>query len=339
MAWECLEHYRCECGHDSAPSQDEYKSRIIKSVHGDKSAVTTESKPKEETQMTQMMQRHSIATPVKFNWRDVVTDYTFRNLTVASDRLPAIGSIAELMKPDAKQDYAAGLWKQDFAAHLLWYVPGNENFKAQVSLRHETYNAPSWSWVSVTGPIRYFVPLSRPELDHYTISAEVLQVQVEASGPSPFGKAKGGHAIVYGLVVPVFVDWYSYEVDPGHPFGQRIRVAADGEEDWNFGGMQIAGDVCLDVKGGDRLDEEGEEHWDGLRGLGFEVYEHDELFVLMVMHCSRGAYDEVNFLLLTQDWGQDAYRRVGYFGGPQVQNWEICKFLYPKYETTWNTLR
>ncbi|KAE8448309.1 hypothetical protein EG329_009553 [Mollisiaceae sp. DMI_Dod_QoI] len=312
MAWECLEHYRCECKLESTPTQGGYKARIIRNLHQESQ---TETKSTAITKPTMSG---------RFDWRDVVIDYTFRNLTVASDRLPAIGGVTELMKPNAVQGYAARLWKEDFAAHLLWYVPGCENFVKQVSLRHATYNAPSWSWASVTGPIRYFLPLTRPALDHYNISVEVLQVEVELSGPTPFGKIKGGYVVLRGLVAPVAVRTFAREIDAGHPFGQMVHVSIDSGE-WNPADLQVKGDVCLDVKGGDGKDKDGKMHWDGLRKLGFEINMHDELFVLMVMHRSQGYYDQVHFLLLKQDWSQQgAYQRVGYLGGPQVQNWQMC---------------
>ncbi|KAH6706633.1 heterokaryon incompatibility protein-domain-containing protein [Leptodontidium sp. MPI-SDFR-AT-0119] len=306
MAWECTIEYRCECQASPTPNSQGYKSKFLRNY----SPATTYDSVEYRS--------------FKFNWSQIVTDFTHRNLTVGTDRLPAIGGISELMKPDSANDYAAGLWKKDFALHLLWYVPGFSSFNATTSRRHKEYIAPSWSWASVTGPIRYFAPLIHTE-SKYKIEVEILDIDLVLSGPNPFGSLKDGHIIVRGLLAPTHLSLLQVQLDPGHPFGIRISV---GQFDPNEPDPRHTpkGDLCFDVKGN------GETNYDainkqpgGTEKHNFEIKMWEDLYCLMVMYRSEEYYDEVHIIVLRESSREHgAYERVGYLGGPQqMQSWEI----------------
>jgi hypothetical protein len=306
IAWECATEYRCECRAAPTPNTKGYKSRFLRNF----SPATTYDDPEYR--------------PFRFSWAQIVTDFTHRNLTVATDRLPAVGGIAEMMKPNAADDYAAGLWKKDLALHLLWYVPGFDGFKATTSRRHKEYVAPSWSWASVTGPIRYFAPLIHTE-KKYKIEVEVLEIYTALAGPNPFGSLRDGHIVVRGLLAPTHLSLLQVQLDPGHPFGIGISV---GQFDPNEPDPRHTpkGDLCFDVKGTGETNYMAINQQPGGSGKHqFEVKMWEDLYCLMVMYRAEEYYDEVHFVVLRKSKREPgAFERVGYLGGPQqMQSWEI----------------
>lgn len=83
------------------------------------------------------------------HWQLFVGEYTTRNLTVRTDKLPAIQSVAEEMTAVTGQKYIrfAGMWQSNLRHELLWFVSMG---KAE---RLDTRRAPSWSWAAVEGQI------------------------------------------------------------------------------------------------------------------------------------------------------------------------------------------
>lgn len=83
------------------------------------------------------------------HWQLFVGEYSTRHLTVVTDKLPAIQSVAEEMVAVTGQKYIrfAGMWQSNLRHELLWVVWMG---KAE---RLDTWRAPSWSWASVEGQI------------------------------------------------------------------------------------------------------------------------------------------------------------------------------------------
>ncbi|KAI0533551.1 HET-domain-containing protein [Xylaria digitata] len=82
-------------------------------------------------------------------WELFIDEYMLRSLTVSTDRLPAIQSVAEEMAAATGQKYIqfAGMWQSNLRNELLWCVIFGE------AKRPDTWRAPSWSWAAVEGPI------------------------------------------------------------------------------------------------------------------------------------------------------------------------------------------
>ncbi|KAJ3560947.1 hypothetical protein NPX13_g9126 [Xylaria arbuscula] len=85
-------------------------------------------------------------------WQLFVSEYTTRNLTVATDRLPALQSIAEELATATGEIYihSAGMWLSNLRKELLWNVAFGE------AKRPDVWRAPSWSWAAVEGEISLF---------------------------------------------------------------------------------------------------------------------------------------------------------------------------------------
>ncbi|PVH69309.1 HET-domain-containing protein, partial [Cadophora sp. DSE1049] len=77
---------------------------------------------------------------VMSTWYRIVTQYSRKDLTRDSDKLPAISGIASAVKEITGYTYLAGIWGED-PKGLLWFSDG--------SLTPNTaYRGPSWSWAS-----------------------------------------------------------------------------------------------------------------------------------------------------------------------------------------------
>jgi hypothetical protein len=85
-------------------------------------------------------------------WWAAVNEYSMRDLTNASDKLPAIRGLAVYLHDEylsgRDSQYIMGQWTNSMSAGLLWYVDLGAGRQ-----RPELYRAPSWSWASVEGVI------------------------------------------------------------------------------------------------------------------------------------------------------------------------------------------
>jgi hypothetical protein len=85
----------------------------------------------------------SKGTKARSDWQYIVEDFTGRNLTFNSDKLPALSGYANYAHSKTLDTYLAGLWKGDILAQLLWCVDSRTTV---ASSRAKVYRAPSWSW-------------------------------------------------------------------------------------------------------------------------------------------------------------------------------------------------
>ncbi|KAJ4417378.1 hypothetical protein N0V85_001887 [Neurospora sp. IMI 360204] len=98
-----------------------------------------------------------LATTMKHRWFLLAEDYSVRQLTQETDKLPALSGVAQSYQqyfgPREKAVYLAGTWSTHLPDALLWATrqPSDDSF----AIRASTYIAPSWSWTSVRTPISY----------------------------------------------------------------------------------------------------------------------------------------------------------------------------------------
>lgn len=130
-----------------------------------------------------------------YQWLKCVEDFTRRKLTYRNDQLPALSGLAEALVLQEDRNphdtYLAGIWKDDLLRGLLWRKDSQHKTRIE---RPDTYLAPSWSWASATGPIR-FEPLFTPE-DAPTI----IDVNCTPAGVNPLGRVTDAYLRLTGLV-------------------------------------------------------------------------------------------------------------------------------------------
>jgi hypothetical protein len=89
-------------------------------------------------------------------WHSLVKEFTRRELTFSSDRLPAMSGLSQAYAKAARipySDYYLGMWKGLFIQDLCWYRSGTPTVEAGWGLRDE--KVPSFSWASLHAPVDF----------------------------------------------------------------------------------------------------------------------------------------------------------------------------------------
>jgi hypothetical protein len=82
-------------------------------------------------------------------WASIVSAYSRSQLTFLKDKVVAISGLANFGAEIWNDEYCAGLWRKSIELQLCWWsnsvqLPPNKDFPLR---------APSWSWLSVDGPV------------------------------------------------------------------------------------------------------------------------------------------------------------------------------------------
>ncbi|KAI1123145.1 heterokaryon incompatibility protein-domain-containing protein [Nemania abortiva] len=179
------------------------------------------------------------AVQFRQSWLAALFQYTMRNLTISSDRLPAFAAISEHFSKLNHDQYLAGLWRKTLLLDLLWEVED----KCE---RPGVYRAPSWSWASVDGLISAEWGLDELAKPQDTEDAKNLRIatvvdcQVTvASALAPYGEVTGGLLTLSGLLFKVHSDEAVDEITLSFGSGSESRSAGsilttrDAIEDWS----------------------------------------------------------------------------------------------------------
>jgi hypothetical protein len=183
IVFECMQSTQCFCGHLSGQTGPSGSSKeTAKSLVGNWKRTFA----------------YDFAQWLKWSW--IVSQYSALDLTFDTDLLPAIGALAERLRPHKSLRYAAGLWHNDDGESnrecwdLCWYVdqlPGSAGRS-----RRAVNNAPTWSWASVVGAVSF--PKTFP--DEFKPAILDMTCELESEN-NPFGPVKGGRMVVRGDVL------------------------------------------------------------------------------------------------------------------------------------------
>ncbi|KAF2242403.1 HET-domain-containing protein, partial [Trematosphaeria pertusa] len=91
-------------------------------------------------------------------WKKTVSQFTRRQLSYQTDRLPALAGLAGAMQERIGGRYVAGMWEKGIETMVVWYCERNTKKygsygSSGVQLPMEQAYAPSWSWASVQGMV------------------------------------------------------------------------------------------------------------------------------------------------------------------------------------------
>jgi hypothetical protein len=153
--WECVYLNTDDSKYNSASDrQDNF--RLRRALYGFRS-----------TSMDIQKQAHS-------SWQRIIECYSVKELTNQTDRLVAILGIAQYMENIIQTQFLCGLWRQYLWRDLLWSV------STKYSSHIEGTSFPSWSCISVSGPVHYeWPPSSSPA---FAVSAvEIISATVDSS--------------------------------------------------------------------------------------------------------------------------------------------------------------
>jgi hypothetical protein len=134
-----------------------------------------------------------VDTPSGFSlhWPSLIEAYSKCNITFLSDRLPALSGVASGFQKSTSDMYLAGLWKNDLHKGLLWISCKKSSPTAE-------YCAPSWSWASFTGTVKFSKYLCwclRIPHDHNAI---FLDHKVHLITSDPLGRINAASLLIQG---------------------------------------------------------------------------------------------------------------------------------------------
>ncbi|KAK3072438.1 hypothetical protein LTR53_006806 [Teratosphaeriaceae sp. CCFEE 6253] len=140
-------------------------------------------------------------------WKAIVETYSKCTLTYDADKLVAIAGLAQRLQSWTKDEYFAGLWKQDLLLQLLWRPIGGAQRRSS-----QSYIAPSWSWASIVGGIvfdhRYGSGIldtlrpASPGSIHEGLLACVLDIRIQPVSKTVFGQISRGALRLKGRLIP-----------------------------------------------------------------------------------------------------------------------------------------
>lgn len=126
-------------------------------------------------------------------WKNIVQDYSNRSLTNPDDKLPALSGVVTYFQKSLLDEYIAGLWY----AHILYEMSWTTVHPSK-TVRPATWRAPSWSWMSIDGPI-YF------KADQYTwfepLVTKVAHEVVPVLPLAPFSRLKSASLTLCGCLL------------------------------------------------------------------------------------------------------------------------------------------
>ncbi|KAI0910598.1 heterokaryon incompatibility protein-domain-containing protein [Ustulina deusta] len=142
MIWECGEHRAAEDG-DFSPVVEDQLGRIRRSAN--LSTTVLNSRTREVEGVAEVPEyRHT-------EWYTMIEDYTRRDITKDSDRLPALLGLRVALESEIDDTYLVGIWLKGLSEGLMWCAASSD----KPLVRPDGPAGPSWSWASVKGPVRF----------------------------------------------------------------------------------------------------------------------------------------------------------------------------------------
>lgn len=264
LTWECIMQSRCEC---------QVRPHHFSSALPMKALINQ--------------------LPFRRKWAALVDDFSERDLTFHTDRLHAISGLAAWIQKSTNASYWAGLWSDEFPQALLWWVLDRKrDVKGTrcISKRISPYQAPSWSWASVTGRILLYSEIDATIPDLSNVKVEVLPASANL-----YGSLQSAQLTAKGHLVLVHVS-----NGPGLD-GEYARYQFHVISDRLVEGKKLTGPVVPDVQGD-----------------GYDINVHQLHFVLIVGHTGSSARC---ILLRKVRHVVEAYERVGYLHPVSYEEW------------------
>lgn len=170
-------------------------------------------------------------------WWKVLNEFTARNITHESDRLPALSGLAKFFQSHKAGEYLAGFWKEDILLSLLWSRAYHVVFK-----RLEDLRAPTWSPISLVATEKKSIVDLVHDIPIYLLTkagdivARLVDVETVPYGEDPTGHVKMCALTLAGRMVPVgHLD--SYFSTPDLDFDEEYEWG-DEKGDWIFSSMR-----------------------------------------------------------------------------------------------------
>lgn len=209
VAWECRQTETCECRR----AEHLRTARWTQALQERELLSFNRSIPFKQT-----IAATSISSDVRASldaWFHVVECYTRLHLSYPTDSLPAIAGIASRMDNLGFGAYYAGLWERHLAECLCWYTIDKPQEPRLAN------SSPSWSWSSVSGPVRHL----RVDPD-YRLNEAVISCPLVAD---VFGEVSGGRIELRVKLIKTYADGNAPAISttPTSPMASTASGKAD----------------------------------------------------------------------------------------------------------------
>lgn len=298
LEWECVSH----CWAENSGFADREKSKQAKVLTSRSSSMPFIWPPKPGLEKEKGGQQ----TGRLAAFYKCIGEYTKRELSIRSDKLPAFSGLASAFHTPEFGVYLAGLWEKDLIYGLNWRpIDPWENPPVE-----DEYIAPSWSWASMRGHCK--IPNTRQKVagtPHWKVQYEnfnstwsprLLSHHIELATSDRYGRISAASITLRGYTRSVLMCLKSAETGGGLwiPLDPEYGPTKPPHELMPWGAGYKARDVLYDAPS-----ERDRNHaW---------------RLVALAVGTRRPYYDEdpdmeVSVLLLEPVEGlEDTYRRVG----------------------------
>ncbi|KAI1456240.1 HET-domain-containing protein [Annulohypoxylon moriforme] len=202
LFFECATTACCECGYIGFLdyTTKEISMPNLKTMYSAALNSTTRTKSgKQSNKLWIKKARYYVGR----TWRSLIMDYTALDLTIPSDRLPALGGVAKTFAEKRGSSYLAGLFEDSLIDDLLW-----NTFDCK-SPRLSKWRAPSWSWASIETHVSYRdgIIYDDDEMfldgpDERIEFASIDNFKCEPAGLNKFGQVKSASLRVTSQLLP-----------------------------------------------------------------------------------------------------------------------------------------
>ncbi|RYP82544.1 hypothetical protein DL769_001650 [Monosporascus sp. CRB-8-3] len=198
LFWECMQDQDCECGSMKWSNAQNMGSYINRNTSGELPPKISHYAAMHVGMTTRQVDDTKKKQKLLSRWEEMVAEYTKRELTFPSDRLPAFSGMASEMATALGMKYCAGLWEETLPLGLLWE---RSLVSDKTPVLAHMRPAPSWSWAALNAPVNFLVSLGGPyrqwEMPH--VSAELGEVRV-----APVGKDERGQVRLQESYITLF---------------------------------------------------------------------------------------------------------------------------------------
>jgi hypothetical protein len=156
--WECVEMAACESFPNGLPEELKLQRSSGERIPQNEFKCLLREATREYQQIAQRstfarwFQPNIVNPTIAYDsWNIIVAEYSRRSLTQDNDKLLAISSVAETLKPAINDILVAGLWTNYLPHGLSW--SRDEIRNRSLGTRLAANIAPTWSWASLKGDV------------------------------------------------------------------------------------------------------------------------------------------------------------------------------------------
>ena len=139
-------------------------------------------------------------------WYQTMESFANRNITIETDRLPAISGLARRQERYQDDQFLAGIWANDILPGLLWRQRTLFGEGGRLK-RPKSFIAPSWSWICLSAPVcfeaspfswKVSTPAIRDRIWLNPLNPTFVDAEIEPAGKDHYGQVRSGRITLSG---------------------------------------------------------------------------------------------------------------------------------------------